>query len=415
MRPILLFLLAIMPSYASAQWAFVVSSSEELLMTALGKGFRSEFLPGISPSQGDAYRIIYTPDEWTTELGVYYANGYGPVPQCCYVSGFERISDSSLFFFHHLDSPPFGVFHALSIPGGVHAMPNDWQQLVEPYAPVNDTLCYFVSFRSPDTLLVLSSRSTDHGIRGKVAGKGPGPFGMDFLNVTNGMIAMTDSTGMGTIHRTTDEGESWSMLYQRPTSVFTDIRYVSEQDIWIAGQSGLVLRSTDGGMSWLEASAPTTADLLSIDAYSADQAWVSGDNGLILSTTDGGMTWMDRSIPNAGLVGRVQALNQVVYAYVKRPPSANELYRYTGPGAYIPEHSGQEAPWWGQDADGFYLLAPEPIQRFDVLDTLGRIVATRGSDRHLRMTDRSPGAYVLRVRTADRERRAKVAWPGAGR
>lgn len=294
-------------------------------------------------------------------------------------------------------------------------MPNDWQQLVKPYAPVNDTLCYFVGFRSPDTLLVLSSRSADHSIRGKVAGKGPGPFGMDFLNVTNGMIAMTDSTGIGTIHRTMNEGANWSTVYQRPASVFTDVRYVSEQDIWVAGHSGLVLRSTDGGTSWQDVSIATTTDLLSVDAYSGDHAWISGVDGLVLSTMDGGATWTDRSIPDAGSVKRIQTLQWVIYAYTTEAMGTTHLYRYAGPGAGIIEQADGTVPSWGQDENGFHLLISGPTPRIDVQDALGRPVAVRVDDRHIWMGDQRPGLYVLRVRMAGKEYRAKVVWTGGAR
>src|SRR5258708_26081639 len=57
------------------------------------------------------------------------------------------------------------------------------------------------------------------------------------------------------------------------------------------GDAGTIVRTTDGGQSWTLQSSGTTRDLRGVSFVDADTGTAVGFSGTILRTTDGGQTW----------------------------------------------------------------------------------------------------------------------------
>lgn len=108
----------------------------------------------------------------------------------------------------------------------------------------------------------------------------------------------------GTIHRTTDGGDSWTQVYAGPPgSSFTGLRFVDRRHgagvLAIAGaDSSLFVITGDAGATWKNFPAPRSSvgswrgtwnSLCMLDSL---RAWFSGaDSGRVSRTTDGGRHW----------------------------------------------------------------------------------------------------------------------------
>jgi hypothetical protein len=64
---------------------------------------------------------------------------------------------------------------------------------------------------------------------------------------------------------------------------------------WAVGDEGTILRTTDGGQHWSIQSSSTTRHLRGVFAVNENTAWVVGDEGTLNATSDGGASWRHMS------------------------------------------------------------------------------------------------------------------------
>jgi len=138
-------------------------------------------------------------------------------------------------------------------------------------------------------------------------------FSIFFQNENRG-YAVGDKA---TLLETTDGGKTWAvrkvarstegidadMQLAMQDPIFYDIRFVDENNGWIAGEFGHLLKTTDGGQNWTphqntlmtpESGIVDPMDLPTFFgefAISGQEAIASGLDGRIARTKDGGMTW----------------------------------------------------------------------------------------------------------------------------
>lgn len=65
------------------------------------------------------------------------------------------------------------------------------------------------------------------------------------------------------------------------------------------GNAGMILKTTDGGQSWTILESNTREDLLAVSYVDANVAYVSGTSRTIMKTTDGGISWTNL---NTGMI-----------------------------------------------------------------------------------------------------------------
>lgn len=114
----------------------------------------------------------------------------------------------------------------------------------------------------------------------------------------------TGSDGYGHIFRSSDNGETWSKVYDSGASSVTTTPVVSvatdTTGVWMAGRrEGGLLRSTDNGLTWSSVTSGSSATILSI-ATDAAGVWIfttagtltrrSTNNGLTFTTVSTGQT-----------------------------------------------------------------------------------------------------------------------------
>jgi len=113
-----------------------------------------------------------------------------------------------------------------------------------------------------------------------------------FIDSTNG-IAVGER---GTIIRTTDGGQSWTISHNTAIVDYASVDYSSANTGIIVGEDGVILHTIDGGSSWIDRHTTNVKTLNGV-AFSdlsnvvAVGRYIIGKNGVILRSTDGGSTW----------------------------------------------------------------------------------------------------------------------------
>ncbi|MCH7975548.1 MAG: oxidoreductase [Bacteroidetes bacterium] len=90
---------------------------------------------------------------------------------------------------------------------------------------------------------------------------------------------------------------SWEVQYEDTTSLFVGLSIVDATTVWVSGSPGVVGRTTDGGETWtmLDAPGPDSLQFRDVHAFSDQEAFIlsigPGEDSRIYHTTDGGASW----------------------------------------------------------------------------------------------------------------------------
>ncbi len=88
--------------------------------------------------------------------------------------------------------------------------------------------------------------------------------------------------------KSTDMGASWLPL-PSPQKSTVAMKMINTTTGYLTSLRGNVLKTTNGGVSWNVKKLYTNGQLRSIVAFDTNNIWVAGDNGLIISTVGGGV------------------------------------------------------------------------------------------------------------------------------
>jgi photosystem II stability/assembly factor-like uncharacterized protein len=95
-----------------------------------------------------------------------------------------------------------------------------------------------------------------------------------------------DSTG--TLLRSADRGLTWQRVRFEPRETPQDIAFADARNGWVVGKAGLVLATRDGGRSWSAQKSGSSGDFEQVSSADAKTAWVSGKGSVLLATGTGG-------------------------------------------------------------------------------------------------------------------------------
>ena len=124
---------------------------------------------------------------------------------------------------------------------------------------------------------------------------------IDFTTAQTGFVG----TLFGKIHRTTDGGVTWQVVYDdfdgnNYTGIFS-INFISSQVGYAAGTKGVILKTQDGGSTWqplqgefVDFSQRHLVDFRQIRFFDEQTGYVASYNpgsSHLFKTTDGGQTW----------------------------------------------------------------------------------------------------------------------------
>jgi photosystem II stability/assembly factor-like uncharacterized protein len=97
---------------------------------------------------------------------------------------------------------------------------------------------------------------------------------------------------VGRIRKTTDAGQTWTMLTTGTTEAIMGIDFVNPGTAYACGYSGVIIRTTDAGQTWMPQTSSLTEILTAVEFTSAAIGYVSTWTGKILKTTNGGVTFV---------------------------------------------------------------------------------------------------------------------------
>ena len=94
----------------------------------------------------------------------------------------------------------------------------------------------------------------------------------------------------GVVLQTRDGGNSWNQQMVTSDWVWT-VKFFNQHFGWITGSGGRVYRTTDGGESWTLIQANTINTITSVAFVDSLHGWATGYLGTVLKTNDGGAHW----------------------------------------------------------------------------------------------------------------------------
>ncbi|HMQ69788.1 MAG TPA: YCF48-related protein [Ignavibacteria bacterium] len=115
-------------------------------------------------------------------------------------------------------------------------------------------------------------------------------------NKLNSVYFINNNTGFasgeyGTIIKTIDGGNKWSICQSVKSSDLNSIFFLNERDGYAAGNSGTILKTTDSGNNWSNVSFHSKINIYDIQFCDKLTGYASGLNGIILKSTNAGENW----------------------------------------------------------------------------------------------------------------------------
>ncbi|MGB3016957.1 MAG: T9SS type A sorting domain-containing protein [Ignavibacteria bacterium] len=213
---------------------------------------------------------------------------------------------SSLLYF-------FSIFIFINAINFQHNPPSGWyrQSLPQNLPPINvltfkDSLTgYAVTMPNSDNKSYVI-RTTDGGDNWSFVltdSSGRMFTDVEFLNAYTGFACTNWFAGTSRLYKTTDIGNSWTILNNPPTNPsYLDLNILSENEIWMTDDiafDGGVFRTTDGGTTWQRKYYSLSFPADRIYMINSRIGFISnGDNvtSYLRKTTDAGESWTE--IPN---------------------------------------------------------------------------------------------------------------------
>lgn len=83
-----------------------------------------------------------------------------------------------------------------------------------------------------------------------------------------------------------------------PAGTYNSIFFISDQEGWVVGNSGIIGHTVNGGITWSQQTNPSSNSLYDVFFLNTEVGWAVGSQGTILYTSNGGDTW---TVQGAGL------------------------------------------------------------------------------------------------------------------
>jgi len=150
----------------------------------------------------------------------------------------------------------------------------------------------------------------------------------------------------GKIYITNDGGLNWSLITideSKRKNKLVDlnaVNIINNNDIWIAGNDGVLLHSTDGGVTWKQ-NRFKEYNYYSLKFLNESEGFIGGENGNYIHTTNGGLTWRTDKLP-------AYKINRFIY-------SGNTLWAI-GNGGTIQKSDNNGKSWSGKSGKSFLAM-----------------------------------------------------------
>src|SRR5437764_1996505 len=115
--------------------------------------------------------------------------------------------------------------------------------------------------------------------------------GASFVDASTGTVVGE----YGTIVRTTDGGNSWTIQVSGTTQTLWAVSFTDANNGTAVGEGGTIVGTTDGGNHWVTQPSGTTLQLRGVSFSDSNNGAAAGAGGTILRTTDSGTSWVPQS------------------------------------------------------------------------------------------------------------------------
>lgn len=114
--------------------------------------------------------------------------------------------------------------------------------------------------------------------------------------------------GNGTLIKTTNGGDNWSIMNTGLSSFLTCMYFVNANTGWVGSEDAVIKKTTNGGLSWI--SQPVAINIFASDFYFLNDqtGYLTSKDAKIFRTTNGGLDWNILYSSNL-LYGQIQFLN----------------------------------------------------------------------------------------------------------
>lgn len=162
---------------------------------------------------------------------------------------------------------------------------------VDPNCPV----MHGMDFRDQLLGLACSTMNITHGIYKTTDGSTT--WEQNYGSLTNDVLRWSNTvvlaTGLTSVYRSTDPGETWSVYASGITTGLLELERIDNATLAGVSAKGDVWRSTNEGLTWIQV-FDDPGDLpasWSIQFSDSQHGWVVGQSGFICASDDSGLTW----------------------------------------------------------------------------------------------------------------------------
>lgn len=152
---------------------------------------------------------------------------------------------------------------------------------------------------------------------------------------TKGRIYLTEDGGLNWTVRTIYESKRKNKLVDLNSAFFID-----KNNIWIAGNDGVILHSADGGNTWQQ-NRFREYNYYSVLFINSEEGFIAGENGMIIHTVNGGANWKSDTLP-------AYKINRLIY-------SGGTLWAI-GNGGTIQKSTDNGATWNGESGVSIFAM-----------------------------------------------------------
>lgn len=147
-------------------------------------------------------------------------------------------------------------------------------------------------------------------------------------NNLNSVTFINSSTGYaagdaGMIMKTTDAGESWTILKSGKFERLASVDFTDQQNTgYAAGSNGIILKTTDAGLTWIDKSLNANETYLSVNFPEGDQTgYLTGVTlndtlGVVYKTVNGGDSWFPLNPGINGLLNDIEFPEDINTGYI---------------------------------------------------------------------------------------------------